>query len=54
MYRFVDSHDKRLTKLDMDNLFWELNKELRKKLRKMPADYKVDLSIEVKNFIGLR
>lgn len=45
MYRFVDSHDKRLTKLDMDNLFWELNKELRKKLRKMPADYKVDLYV---------
>lgn len=45
MYRIIDSHDVSLTKSDMDNLFYELNKELRKKLRKMPRDYKADLYV---------
>lgn len=45
MYRIIDSHDVILTKADMDNLFYELNKELRKKLRKMPRDYKADLYV---------
>lgn len=45
MYRIIDSHDVSLTKSDMDNLFYELNRELRKKLRKMPRDYKADLYV---------
>ena len=45
MYRVVDSHNISLTKSDMDNLFYELNKELRKKMRKLPRDCKADLYV---------
>lgn len=45
MERILDTHDKSLNKTDLDNLYYELNKELRKKLRKMPRDYKADLYV---------
>lgn len=43
--RIVDSHNKSLNKDDIDNLFYELNKSLRKRLRKQPRDYKVELYV---------
>ena len=45
MYTIADNHNTPLTKQMMDNLFFELNKELRKKLRKLPRDYKAELYV---------
>ena len=45
MYSFVDENKFALNKEQIDNLFRELNKELRKKLRKHPSWYKVDLYV---------
>lgn len=45
MYTINDCHSTPLTKQDMDTLFYELNKELRKKMRKLPRDYKADLYV---------
>lgn len=45
MERIVDEHLKTSNKNDLDNLYYELNKELRKRLRKTPRDYKVDLYV---------
>lgn len=45
MYSFVDENKFALNKEQIDNLFRELNKELRKKLRKHPSWYKVELYV---------
>lgn len=34
-----------LGKEQIDNLFWELNKELRRKMKKLPRDVKADLYV---------
>lgn len=45
MYTIKDNHNTPLDKEMMDNLFYELNKELRKKLKKMPRGYKAELYV---------
>lgn len=41
----TDYYEKALGKADIDNLFYELNKALRHKLRKLAYGYKVDLYV---------
>lgn len=45
MYRIIDSHEKALNKDDIDNLFHEFNKSLRKKMKKYTKDFKATLYI---------
>lgn len=45
MEHIGDFHEKPLTKVDLDTLFYELNKYLRKSMRRTPWDYKVDIYI---------
>lgn len=45
MYRIIDRHKTPLTKEMIDNLFFELNKALRKKMRKYPSGYKATLYV---------
>lgn len=40
-----DTHDKELTKQDIDNLFYELNKALRKKFKRQPKYFKAELYV---------
>lgn len=39
-YSFIDENKKQLTKQDIDFIYNELNKELRKKFKKYPKDFK--------------
>ena len=43
MYRIIDNHNVPLNKEMIDSLLWELNKALRKKLRRAPYGYKADI-----------
>lgn len=45
MNTIVDRHNKELNKQQIDALFFELNKELRKKMRKIPKDFKANLYV---------
>ena len=45
MHTIIDNHDVYLDKSKMDFLFRELNKELRKKMKRLPKDYKADLYV---------
>lgn len=45
MNNIIDSHNTQLSKEKMDFLFYELNKELRKKMRKLPQGHTVDLYV---------
>ena len=45
MYTIKDNHNNVLTKTEIDNLFFTLNKALRKKLRKQPQGFKADLYV---------
>lgn len=45
MYKIVDEHNIALNKETIDSLFYELNKALRKKVRRQPRDYKATLYV---------
>lgn len=44
-YSFIDENKKQLTKQDIDFIYNELNKELRKKFKKYPKDFKAELYV---------
>lgn len=45
MYKIIDIHQTQLTGEMIDNLYYELNKVLRKKMRKYPCGYKATLYV---------
>lgn len=46
MQRIDDCHSVSLNEGKINDLFWDLNKELRKRLRKqVPKDFKIDLYV---------
>lgn len=45
MYRIVDEHNVELDKNKIDSLFIELNKALRKKMKKQPRGFKATLYV---------
>lgn len=45
MHTIIDSHNVDLDKEFIDKIYYELNKELRKKFRKYSKDYKADLYV---------
>lgn len=44
-YAFIDKNIRSLSKDDIDIIYWELNKELRKKFRKYPSSMKAELYV---------
>lgn len=46
MQRIDDCHSVSLNEGKINDLFWDLNKELRKRLRKqVPKDFRIDLCV---------